>query len=144
LTPSYQALPYFPRGSVTFNSPRSRRATKPRATPSERVQRLRPSLSVFAIAQLTPTERHSQAIGKLKLLPASTLAATGAAREATAGYNGMVLTIAVAYGGREEIADAVQALLYEEMRNGATLADAIERITPAAISRHLYMAGSPR
>ena len=35
-----------------------------------------------------------------------------------------------AYGGREEIADAVQALLYEEMRKGATLADAIERITP--------------
>ena len=84
-----------------------------------------------------------QAIGKLKLLPASTLAAIGAAREATAGYNGMVLTIAVAYGGREEIADAVQALLYEEMRKGATLADAIERITPAAISRHLYMAGLP-
>jgi short-chain Z-isoprenyl diphosphate synthase len=84
-----------------------------------------------------------QAIGKLKLLPASTLAAIGAASEATAGYNGMILTIAVAYGGREEIADAVQALLYEEMRKGATLADAIERITPAAISRHLYMAGSP-
>ena len=42
----------------------------------------------------------------------------------------MVLTIALAYGGREEIADAVQALLYEEMRKGATLADAIERITP--------------
>jgi short-chain Z-isoprenyl diphosphate synthase len=84
-----------------------------------------------------------QAIGKLKLLPASTLAAICVAREATAGYNGMVLTIAVAYGGREEIADAVQALLYEEMRKGATLADAIERITPVAISRHLYMAGSP-
>jgi short-chain Z-isoprenyl diphosphate synthase len=84
-----------------------------------------------------------QAIGKLKLLPASTLAAICAAREATASYNGMVLTIAVAYGGREEIADAVQALLYEEMRKGATLADAIEQITPAAINRHLYMAGSP-
>jgi undecaprenyl diphosphate synthase len=66
-----------------------------------------------------------QAIGKLKLLPASTLAAISAAREATAGYNGMVLTIAVAYGGREEIADAVQALLYEEMRKGATLSDAM-------------------
>ena len=30
-----------------------------------------------------------QAIGKLKLLPASTLAAICAAREGTAGYNGM-------------------------------------------------------
>ncbi len=83
------------------------------------------------------------AIGKLKLLPALTLEAICAAREATASYDGMVLTIAVAYGGREEIADAVQALLYEEMHKGATLADAIEQITPAAISRHLYMAGSP-
>jgi len=38
-----------------------------------------------------------QAIGKLKLLPSSTLAAIGAAREATAGYNGMVLTIAAGF-----------------------------------------------
>jgi hypothetical protein len=34
---------------------------------------------------------------------------------------GMILTIAVAYGGREEIADAVHALPYEDMGNGATL-----------------------
>ena len=84
-----------------------------------------------------------EAIGKLELLPGSTVAAICAAREATAGYGGMVLTIAVAYGGREEIADAVRALLCEEMRKGATLADAVEQITPAAISRHLYMPGSP-
>ena len=84
-----------------------------------------------------------QAIGKLELLPSSTLAAIRAAREATASYDGMLLTIAVAYGGREEITDAVRALLCEESRNGATLADAIERVTPTAISRHLYMAGSP-
>jgi short-chain Z-isoprenyl diphosphate synthase len=84
-----------------------------------------------------------EAIGKLELLPGSTVAAICAAREATACYDGMVLTIAVAYGGREEIADAVRALLCEEMREGATLADVVERITPMAISRHLYMSGSP-
>jgi short-chain Z-isoprenyl diphosphate synthase len=84
-----------------------------------------------------------QAIGKLKLLPASMVAAICAARDATASYNGMVLTIAVAYGGREEIVDAVQSLLYEEMDKGTTLAGAIDRITPTAISRHLYMADSP-
>jgi short-chain Z-isoprenyl diphosphate synthase len=39
-----------------------------------------------------------EAIGKLELLPGSTVAAICAAREATAGYDGMVLTIAVAYG----------------------------------------------
>ncbi len=84
-----------------------------------------------------------QAIGKLQLLPASLVAAIEAAQEATSGYDGMVLTIAVAYGGREEIADAVHALLSEQASQGATLADVLDRITPAAIGRHIYMAGAP-
>ncbi len=84
-----------------------------------------------------------QAIGKLQLLPASLVSAIEAAREATPGYDGMVLTIAVAYGGREEIADAVHALLSEQALQGATLADVLDHITPAAIGRHIYMAGAP-
>jgi len=84
-----------------------------------------------------------QAIGKLQLLPASLISAIEVAREATAGYDGMVLTIAVAYGGREEIADAVHALLSEQASQGATLADVLDQITPAAIGRHIYMAGAP-
>ncbi len=84
-----------------------------------------------------------QAIGKLELLPGSIIAAIRAATEATATYEGMILTIAVAYGGREEIADAVRALLAEQAKRGLALADAIDEITPAAIGRHLYMAGSP-
>lgn len=84
-----------------------------------------------------------QAIGKLELLPASTLTAIRAAREATAGYGGMVLTIAVAYGGRAEIVDAVRDLLAAEHRNGATLDEAITHISVDAINRHLYMAGMP-
>jgi len=84
-----------------------------------------------------------QAIGKLQLLPASLVSAIEVARGATAGYDGMVLTIAVAYGGREEIADAVHALLSEQASQGATLADVLDRITPAAIGRHIYMAGAP-
>ena len=84
-----------------------------------------------------------QAIGKLQLLPASLVAAIEAAQEATSGYDGMVLTIAVAYGGREEIADAVHALLSEQATQGATLAGVLDHITPAAIGRHIYMAGAP-
>jgi len=84
-----------------------------------------------------------QAIGRLEVLPGSLVAAIRAAREATASYDGMILTLAVAYGGREEIADAVRALLYEQAKRGLALADAIPEITPSAIGRHLYMAGSP-
>lgn len=84
-----------------------------------------------------------QAIGRLELLPSQTVAAIRAAREATCDYDTMVLTIAIAYGGHEEIVDAVRAFLEEEARHGASLQDAIGRITPAAISQHLYLAAVP-
>ena len=84
-----------------------------------------------------------QAIGKLDLLPGSVRSAIHAAQSATESYDGMVLTIAVAYGGREEIADAVHALLAEQAGQGVTLAEVLDRITPAAIGRHIYMAGTP-
>lgn len=85
-----------------------------------------------------------QAIGKLELLPGPILAAIRAAREATAAYDGgMILTIAVAYGAREEIAAAVRALLADQVRRGLTFADAINEITPSAIGHHLYIAEAP-
>jgi short-chain Z-isoprenyl diphosphate synthase len=85
-----------------------------------------------------------KAAGRLEMLPTSTAAAIRAAEEATARYDdGLALTIAVAYGGHDEITDAVRALLREAAVEGKALADAIETVTPAAIARHLYMAGQP-
>jgi short-chain Z-isoprenyl diphosphate synthase len=84
-----------------------------------------------------------EAIGRLGLLPPSTLAAIGQAQQATASYQAMTLTIAVGYGGREEICDAVRSLLAEQAREGASLAEAIERVTPEAIDPHLYTADLP-
>lgn len=84
-----------------------------------------------------------QAIGKLELLPASLRDAIRAASDATEDYDGMILTIAVAYGGRDEIVDAVRSLLAEQAERGLTVVDAIAEITRAAIARHLYTAGSP-
>jgi short-chain Z-isoprenyl diphosphate synthase len=84
-----------------------------------------------------------RAIGRLDILPESVVAAIRAAEAATAQNNSMALTIAVAYGGREEITDAVRALLKTEAQQGAALSEAIERITPEAIARHLYAADLP-
>ncbi|HME22443.1 MAG TPA: polyprenyl diphosphate synthase [Acetobacteraceae bacterium] len=84
-----------------------------------------------------------QAIGRLDLLPASTVAAIRAAEAATADYETMLLSIAVAYGGHEEIADAVRELLSEAMRGGASLPDVIDAVCPERIGRHLYLAGTP-
>src|SRR5215813_2335169 len=56
-----------------------------------------------------------RAIGRLDILPESVVAAIRTAEAATTQNNSMALTIAVAYGGREEIADAVRALLKTEV-----------------------------
>src|SRR5499433_939948 len=84
-----------------------------------------------------------RAIGRLDILPESVVAAIRAAEAATTQNNSLALTIAVAYGGREEITDAVRALLKTEAEQGAALSEAIERITPEAIARHLYAADLP-
>jgi short-chain Z-isoprenyl diphosphate synthase len=84
-----------------------------------------------------------QAIGRLDLLPESVVTAIRAAETATALYDLMTLTIAVGYGGREEIADAVRSFIKMQAREGASLSDVIERITPEAIACHLYAADLP-
>jgi short-chain Z-isoprenyl diphosphate synthase len=55
----------------------------------------------------------------------------------------ITLTIAVGYGGREEIADAVRSFVKVQALQGASLSDVIERITPEAIAYHLYAADLP-
>ncbi len=84
-----------------------------------------------------------RAIGCLEMLPQPVLAAIRAAECATAQYDGLELNIAVAYGGRQEIADAVRALLACLAAEQTTLVEAIDHITPEAIARHLYTAGLP-
>ncbi len=84
-----------------------------------------------------------RAIGRLCLLPAPLVAVIAKAEQATADYDGINLNLAVAYGGRQEIADAVKAMLNGMAADGASLADAVARVTPEAIARHLYTAGLP-
>ena len=84
-----------------------------------------------------------RAVGKLELLPDRTLAAIRRAEAATAGYDQAVLTIAVAYGGRQEIADAVRALIKERAKRGEAIETIIEGITQDEISRYLYTSDLP-
>jgi short-chain Z-isoprenyl diphosphate synthase len=84
-----------------------------------------------------------RAIGRMAMLPEPVVAAITAAERKTADYDGMELNFAVAYGGRQEIVDAVKGLLHHEAAKGADLTGAIDRITPEAITEHLYTAGSP-
>ncbi len=84
-----------------------------------------------------------RAIGRLELLPAATLAAIRTAEAATKGYEGLQLTIAAAYGGHQEITDAVQSLLREQLNQGKALAEVIDLVTPEAVQRHIYSPDLP-
>jgi undecaprenyl diphosphate synthase len=61
------------------------------------------------------------------------------AEERTATAGGLQFNIALNYGGRAEIADAVRGLFAELRREGRT-EDAVDE---AALARHLYTAGQP-
>jgi short-chain Z-isoprenyl diphosphate synthase len=84
-----------------------------------------------------------RAVGRLELLPTSTAAVLREAEDMTTSYHGVTLTIAIAYGGREEIADAIRALIRDKIRQGATLETIAEEITPEAVDGHLYTVGLP-
>ncbi|MBI2081338.1 MAG: di-trans,poly-cis-decaprenylcistransferase [candidate division NC10 bacterium] len=79
-----------------------------------------------------------RAVGQLDLLPRSVQDAIRAAEEATAAYGSFFLNIAVGYGGRQEIAHAVQALLLDRSRRGMSLEGAAADVTPEAIGKYLY------
>jgi short-chain Z-isoprenyl diphosphate synthase len=84
-----------------------------------------------------------RAIGQHHDFPVNVLDALRELEQKTAGYDGMLLNIAVGYGGREEIVDAMKLHLAEQARAGATLADVIATLEPEHISAHLYTAGTP-
>lgn len=82
--------------------------------------------------------------GNLDVLPDSTARALKQAvevsRDCTTGAH---VTLAVGYGGRQEVIDAFRSLLHERAAAGATLEDVAETVTVEDITRHLYTAGQP-
>ena len=84
-----------------------------------------------------------KAIGKMELLPETTRRMIKEAEEATRDYENFSLNIALGYGGRQEIADALKDLVRKKLSNGASLEDIIGHVTPDEIGRHLYTLDLP-
>jgi undecaprenyl diphosphate synthase len=78
-------------------------------------------------------------IGRREGIPPATLAEMDKTISMTAGNGGMRLCLAINYGGRGEIADAVRAIA-RDVRDGALAAEAIDEV---AIGERLYTAGMP-
>ncbi len=77
-------------------------------------------------------------LGRMDELPAGVRQDVLDAMEVTAGNSGMTLAVALNYGGRAEIVDAVNAVL-EGRRGGPS----VEPVTEEQLARHLYTAGLP-
>jgi short-chain Z-isoprenyl diphosphate synthase len=83
-------------------------------------------------------------VGALDLLPTHHAAALKAAEERTVGRaGGAQVNIAVGYGGRREIADAVRSMLQEHARTGGTIEQLAEVLDVDHIAEHLYTRGQP-
>ena len=78
------------------------------------------------------------------MLPASTARALKNAVEATRDCTtGAHVTLAIGYGGRQEIIDAVRDLLIEADAAGVSMADLATDLTADDITAHLYTVGRP-
>lgn len=82
-------------------------------------------------------------VGALDLLPDHTARLLKEAEEATADTNGSLVNIAVGYGGRREVVDAVRSLLQEHSTQGTTLDELATFLDVEHISEHLYTRGQP-
>jgi short-chain Z-isoprenyl diphosphate synthase len=82
-------------------------------------------------------------MGSLDLLPAEMAAALKSAQERTAHRDGLTVNVAVGYGGRREIADAVRSLLQEHAAAGTSIEELAEILDVDHIAEHLYTKGQP-
>jgi short-chain Z-isoprenyl diphosphate synthase len=82
-------------------------------------------------------------VGALELLPAETVAVLKQAEQDTCDRPGATVNLAVGYGGRREIIDAVRSLLAEHAERGTPLADLADNLEVEHIAEHLYTRGQP-
>jgi short-chain Z-isoprenyl diphosphate synthase len=83
-------------------------------------------------------------MGALDVLPAPLAASLKAAEERTVTrQGGAQVNVAVGYGGRREIADAVRSLLNEHAKSGGTIEELAEVLDVDHIAEHLYTKGQP-
>lgn len=82
-------------------------------------------------------------VGTLDQLPEPVADRLRTASARTSTRAGMNVNVAVGYGGRQEIVDAVRSLLTERLDAGDTSQEMIDAVTVEAIDRNVYTKGQP-
>jgi short-chain Z-isoprenyl diphosphate synthase len=115
---------------------------------SEEVQTLldlfvKESAEMLKNPRLSSEEVRVRIIGQRHRLPQHVIEASEEIEISTANRKGMLVTVALAYGGREEITDACKALLRDAQAKQLTLEELAKNLTPEDLERYLYTAGTP-
>lgn len=82
-------------------------------------------------------------VGSPAGLPPRLVEALAAAEKRTAGRTGMHVNLAVGYGGRKEITDAMRSIVAAHHAEGGSLETLADLLTPDLIGAHLYTGGQP-
>jgi len=82
-------------------------------------------------------------VGALDLLPDATAQVLKSAADDTVDRPGLLVNVAVGYGGRQEIADAVRSLLADRAAHGDSLDEVAATLDVEQITAHLYTRGQP-
>ncbi|WP_257182831.1 isoprenyl transferase [Corynebacterium cystitidis] len=92
------------------------------------------------------TEDHTckvRLVGHLDLLPPEVARRMRSSADTTHEKPGLTVNIAVGYGGRQEIVDAVKSLIDEELAAGTPASELTDKVTIDSISTHVYTKGQP-
>ena len=84
-----------------------------------------------------------QHVGRSDILPAELARVLDEVQLRTSAHTGMHVNLAVGYGGRNEIVDAVRSIIGKHNASGGTLEDLAAQLTPEMIGEHLYTGGQP-
>jgi short-chain Z-isoprenyl diphosphate synthase len=109
-------------------------------------EELDPLLTIIegSVEQLAATGKWAiRHVGAKERLPARTRQVLEDAELRTSGIHGMTVNGAVGYGGRQEVVDAVRALLQEGAAAGMSLEDLAAELDVEHIAAHLYTKGQP-
>lgn len=82
-------------------------------------------------------------VGDRKVLPEKLLASLEASEKQSKETQGATVNLAIGYGGRQEITDAMRSIVKQVLAEGGELESLSKMLTPELIAKHLYTSDQP-
>lgn len=99
--------------------------------------------SLWKDQEHSPIKRRVNVVGSLDLLPDDLREQVEETRQRTAEYGPHRLNVAIAYGGRDEILEAVQRMIRSRAANGETAEEIAEQLSSQDLQQYLYAPDVP-